>query len=168
MNIYIYSLDSCPIQLILKNSSVFEEFLVSTFDKLSWQNFPWLNAWNLKLIMKSESIRQMITREKLEFTFMSYNLLQVLNEPVITVSNVIAIPVPQYFENLVKFKTFEQLADFETLFGLFHFKMLKSRHDYFQSRHIFKYLIETGQELPEELSENTRALLKIDFPFLKI
>ena len=173
LSIFILSL---PKEVNFDNATVFEEFLEICFTQLSLNRKQFINAWNLKLIMKSESLRQnirqninnsLIDREPFIIHLNPLLMLEVLDEPVPSLTDIISI-TSDYSNTLFEFKTFEKLSRLETILGYSIFKITTSRHDYFQNRHVFKYLIETGQQLPEELSVNTRALLKIDFPILNI
>ena len=115
--------------------------------------FP-INSGNLKLIIKSESLLKLIPRNwKLDVKLS--NLLDVVNEPVVSLKGILQVRINGK-DNLINFKTTEQLERLETLTGFSINLILHPECDYFKERYAFKYLIETGQDLPRNISERTR------------
>lgn len=94
-------------------------------------------------------------------------LLSVVNGPIPSMVDIIG-PSSLSTAEIFKFKTKEQLSNLETLLGVSVTSLIDPdmfEYEYFKYRHIFKYIIESGQKLPSNLPESTLNLLKIDFNY---
>ena len=172
------NLKSILDELIFDNAEILEPFLVDLFSALAdynYSNFS-VNSENLKSIINSESIRQMI----------NYHIENLIIPPqpfTVSLDDLLRLQVdfdPSFVKfaktriNLLnisflhKLRLTSQLEWLESLLGHSVSTLLKPRYDYFKFRHFYKYLIENGKELPEDLSERTRELLRIDYPSLQI
>ena len=157
-------LQNIPEIVEFESTEIFKRFLSDIMTEVSMSEFP-INSGNLKLIIKSESLLKHIPRNwKLDVKLS--NLLDVVNEPVVSLKGILQVRTNGK-DNLTNFKTTEQLERLETLTGFSVNLMLYPESDYFKEQHAFKYLIETGQDLPKNISERTRELLKIDYPLIK-
>ena len=162
-------------EMIFDNAQIFENFLVDLFSLTLNDSIFRINAENLSLIMKSESIRLII------YQFIDNSLIP--RQPFIvslaTMMNLddlagfplfdIAHPARQdHFKcHLPEFRTHTQLHNLESLLGESVSQLLNDRYfNYFHIRHVFDYLIKTGQPLPRNLSESVHRSLKIDYPEL--
>ena len=162
-----------PNTVKFESSELFGTFLSDFFDMFLSAQFK-INSENLKLIIKSESLLQLIKKhcelnQRSLFIIDSNDLLDVINEPVPVVSleDILQLRINVH-DGLSYFKTAEQLKRLEIISGFSVNSILKPNSDYFNERNVYKYLIETGQELPNNISENTRALIKIDYPLINL
>ena len=114
--------------------------------------------------MESESIQLFMRQKRLSFLISPYSLYEVLEMPITnSLANIVRVKELYnfYYIPLNDLKTTEQLSRLEILLGKSVSTLLKPEYDYFKYRHVFKYLIESGKPLPVNLSDNTRALLKL-------
>ena len=165
-------LKCCPMKMIFDNAKVFEGFLVDLFSAINDFQFK-INAQNLRLIIESEPI-QFLIRQRNEkaliprkpFIICSDSLSEVVDKPVplVPLDDIVDFDLDEV--GLSDLKSADQLCGLEKLLGRSVSTLLGPYcySKYFQYRHVFKYLVESGQPLPSELPEETLALLKIDFP----
>lgn len=155
----------------IDNSEIFEGILRKYLNQfISVNRKMRINADNFKFILKSSSIRHLLRyghgnvpiNYKL-FVVDVEELLEAVKEPVCYLGDIF-IHFSSEREILYKFRTHQQLQRLETIMGHSVAQFLNPNFDYFKYKHIFKYLIETDQELPIDLCEKTRTLLKIDYP----
>ena len=167
----------CPSKMQFDNPAVFSfflsKFLLEPFENrlcdIIWYNLKLLASlkrlFNLYVII-SASIQQ---PNPFAFRINSYHLIKVVDEPVHYLGDLIQFyDLPYYF--LAEFKTFEQLRKSRssswTVCRHFHFDwiLLVFPESYclqisYQKR---------GQPLPKGLPKQTRTLLKIDHPGIKL
>ena len=162
-----------PFRMKFDNPSVFQEFL---WHFLMLENCP-INGDNLKLIVQSESLLQRLrviyavsnaSINQPLFVVELKELLKVVDAPVVCLKNLVQLHNNSGNCALSEFKTSEQLQRLETLIGKSVSKLLQPQFDYFKYRHVFKYLVETGQALPDSIQDDTRALLKIEYPAINL
>ena len=154
------------LDLVFDNAAVLESFLVELFN-----NFPKtqlnINDKNLKLVLKSESILQLIKQSIYDSLIPSHHFVVA---PEIALENYCPdlVDIAQIGSCVTfgpsKLKTADLLKRYELILGHSASNLLKPDYDYFKYRHVFKYLVESGKELPSDLPEKTRTLLKIEFP----
>ena len=161
--------------MIFDNAQIFETFLVDLFSLTLNDSIFRINAENLSLIMKSESIRLII------YQFMDYSLIP--RQPfIVSLATMmklddladfplidIAQPARQdHFKcHLPEFRTHTRLHNLESLLGESVSQLITDCYfNYFHVRHVFDYLLKTGQPLPRYLSESVHRSLKIDYPEL--
>ena len=156
-------LSDIPLKMKFDNAEVFEDCLL-LLPKVSFS----INGENLKLITKSERLRQFI-RSRFEYhsIIIGFNeLLKVIDEDVPPLADILSVCSVKKFE-LSVFRTVEQLQRLEIITGCLVSRFMIGQFNYFQYRHIFRYMIESGQDLPKMLPE-TLALLRIDYPQMMI
>ena len=173
--------------MTFSNASVYESFLVSFMMKSSYMkswymkskyidNHPRINLNNLKLIMESDHLKNVLRKGLINkpnfkspvfIVDLELLLSVVQNEPVPSMVDIIS-PTPLSTAKIYKFKTKEQLSNLEILLGVSVTSLIDPdmfQYEYFMYRHIFKYIIDSGQTLPSNLPESTFKLLKIDFNY---
>ena len=163
----IDSLAAVPYDILFENETDFESFMLFHLEQFEDRECE-INIENLKLVLHSEIINQKLPeifryKRRPNYMIEMKKLLDIIDEPVPPTAakyNLICLNAFQ----LSEFKSFQQLQNLEALFGHSISKFMQNSYDYFKYRHIFKYLIQTGQELPQNLSEGARTLLQIDFP----
>ena len=174
------AVSSCKMPSLLAilkfdRTDMLEGFLLDLFkSKVNNGKFH-INAANLNLIIKSESIRQMIYEHKQNsliqrqpFCFDSAEFFKIDHDYDFPLSDIARmINCGGRFE-LSELRSTEQARKWELLIGGPLIKFMTSDNDYFKHRHVYKYLAENGKELPKNLSEKTRQLLKFEFPTLNI
>ena len=118
-----------------------------------------INSHNLKLIIKSPQLLQSIrSTNDVVFAVWMFELLIVVDEPVIYLGDIIKVDESHLFEEFAEFKTAEQLERLETLTGRLVSSFFPPNcDDYFKYRRIFKVHEGKGQ-VPENLSENTHFI----------
>ena len=161
-------------KMVFDNAELLEKLLMHIIKDCSYCRFE-INVENLRLVIESESI-QLFIRQKIDrlniwryaFLICPNSLLKVVEMPITnSLAKIVGVDGQEIHIPLYDFKTTEQLSRLEILLGKSVSTLLKPEYDYFRYRHVFKYLIESGKLLPVNLSDNTRALLEIDFPSLK-
>ena len=167
-------INSAPRLMKFDNPQVFQEFLLIYFrTRPGYERL--INSENLKLIAKSEPLQQLLgfylSEHSLKITKSYFRvevkeLLKVLDEPVPYLGDIVNIDPSEYLTISI-FRTFEQLERFEILTGRSIIRIVEPRFetmkpDYFHYRLVFKYAMKNGGTLPENLSEDVRALLQID------
>lgn len=157
-----------PFGMKFENVSLFEKFIVDCFTR-----FPnitcFLNAENLKLILKSESTCQLLHEIlqgnplKSDPLFKIYLdlLLKVLDEPVPIMTGIISVS-PTIQAEFFRIKSFEQLERLERLTGCQVSSLMLPDFEYFKYRIVFKYIVKTGQNLPKDLPRFTEDLVELD------
>ena len=169
-----WKLANFPERFIFNRAELLESFLVDLF-KVTLKDQVALNAENLNYVMKSESIRQMlnynienslIPRQPFIVSMDSYMKVNddEFDFPVTDIA-MLNIRGPILFR---KSKAAYQFRKYEVLLKQPLSTFIRPKDDYFEFRNVFKYLIENGKELPEDLSERTRELLRIDFPGINL
>lgn len=162
-------LSTVPYVILFENKTDFESFMLFHLQQFEDRECV-INIENLKLLLHSEIINQKLPEiftdnRRPNYSIEMKKLLDIIDEPVPqTAANYHLICWDAF--QLSEFKTFQQLQNLEALFGHSISKFIENNFDYFKYRHIFKYLIQTGQELPQKLSEEARTLSQIDFPQL--
>lgn len=158
-----------PKMMKFDNVAVFETFLVQFLLQKYKSTDCYINANNLKLIIKSESIRQLFLINKVHgpkrplFSVSLNQLLQVVDEPVVPISDFVHLQSVNYHW-ISKFKTKEKLQRLEILFNCSVARFIYFDVYYFEYRHVFKYLAETKQLSTLSISMENRKYLEIDFP----
>ena len=134
-----------------------------------------INDANLNLIIKSESIRQMIYEHmqnslirRQPFLIHSSDFFKIDNDYDFPLSDIVRMNDCGGRTNLSELRSTEQARKWEILIGYPLIIFMSSNNEYFKHRHVYKYLVENGKELPKNLSEKTRQLLRIEFPTLNI
>lgn len=126
----------------------------------------------MKLIVQSEYIIRLLRENIAEnqppiFYVELEELLKVVDGHIVSLQGFVKLADSET-SYLSDFKTENQLKGLETLLGVSVAKCLKPDFDYFKYRHVYKYLVDKKQQLPDNLSDNTLSLLKFDFPISKI
>lgn len=170
-----FTLNLFLLYLKFETSLVFEQFMMRYLIQFKDnEKFP-INGDNLKRLINSEALYQFVNENfpecRLNFEIKYKELVNVIDEPV-----------PQYAANykitcshigtLAEFKSAEQLKRIEELFGCSVIELVKvskfsSPQIYFFHRHIFKYLAQSGQNLPDSLKKDILSIAEIDFPSFK-
>ena len=157
------------------NVVVLERFLPDFFDvlKSNTKSEILISAANLKIIAQSESTCQLLRKSLAELpsdrpiflTFLEI-LPYVLDEPVPPLADIVRVANIEYTNDLHYLKNNEQFKRLETMTGqsVSSFMRPKNIKNYFEYRHVFKYLIQTGQGIPQGIDESILNLLRIDFP----
>ena len=130
-----------------------------------------IRSENLRYIAQSEHLIQLI-RERTDpdnpiFTTSLWEIFQFIDEPFSPLTGIVA-PFDSRYSALMYYKSENQLLKLETHFGVSIASCLNSGLNYFEYRHVFKYLIKHGKDLPADLSLETKQFLEIDFPQLKL
>ena len=162
-------------EMTFDNADILQNFLADLFLVSKDSKFL-INSDNLSLIMKSESIRGTICQlmensiiPRQPFFVSAATLLQIDDLVDFPLSD-IAQPAPHDYlkHRLFEFKTENQLRNLEFLLGKSVSTLINSFSNYFDVRHVFDYLIKSGQPLPRELCQNTRELLAIEYPEINL
>ena len=124
----------------------------------------------MRFIAQSEHLIQLL-RERTDpdnpiFTASLLEIFQFIDEPFLPLAGIVEAFDSRY-SALRYYKSDNQLLKLETHFGVSIASCLNSELNYFEYRHVFKYLIKNGKDLPANLSRETKKLLEIDFPQLK-
>ena len=158
-----------PEQMIFDNAEVFEKFLMlflnEYFDKAAK-----IRSENLRYIAQSEHLIQLL-RERNDpdnpiFIASLLEIFQFIDEPFSPLTDIVD-PFDSRCSALMHYKSENRLLKLETHFGVSIADCLNSGLNYFDYRHVFKYLIKNRKDLPANLSNETKQLLEIDFPQLK-
>ena len=158
-------------EMIFDNADVLERLIADIYNEYKYYYIK-INTENLRLMNESESI-QLYLRQKVDklqmwrysFLINPYSLLEVVKLPITnSLAKIVGVAGQEIHIPLHDFKSTEQLSRLEIILDKSVSTLLKPEYDYFRYRHVFKYLIECGKPLPVDLSENTRALLLIDYP----
>ena len=176
-NIYalLDSANRFPGFMTFSSASVFESFLAPFMMKSRYVNYPGININNLKLIIESDCLKSILLNGLINkpnfrrplFMIDLKLLRSVVNKPVPSMVDIIG-PASHSTSRIFKFKTKEELKNLEVLLGVSVASFINPDsplYEYFKYRHIFKYLIESGQKLPSNLPKSTLDLLKIDFNY---
>lgn len=136
-------------------------------DIIRYVIFRNINGENLILIIKSADFFQKLRDQdiRIAFTIDLKELLKVVDDPVPFLGDKLSLNM-ENLDCLHKFKRDEQFERIETLLGIRIdqlFTKLPKNYSYFRYRSVFRYLIQNGQKLPDNLPQNTLDLLKADF-----
>lgn len=160
-------------EMTFDNADGLENFLMDFLLTFSGSTFD-VNAENLSLIMKSESIRGLIY-QFMEMSIIPHRPLIVsfvelskFNDEFDFPLSDIAQERPNEYFPLSNIKCIGQFRNIESLLGKPISTLMISHSNYFEVRHVFEYIIKSGQPLPHNISESTRELLKIDFPQINL
>lgn len=174
VNVHISS-DRWNEMLLCKfdNESAFEELLPLFLAYPIQFIIQDITGNNLKMIIKSASFLGALRnyhannmRPILSVGFQE--LLDVVDEPVVeSIKGLIHLNSFKSFL-VFDFKTKEQFQGLEILTGESVPNLIRSEFHYFTYRTAYKYVIGSGQKLPENIGSDTLALLKIEFPCLSI
>ena len=172
-----------PIKMKFDNETVLESFLLDLFNEYRPEvhNFSTggsvffgINPNNLSLIIHSESIRQMINYHienllipRQSFVIYQSDFFKIDYKIDSNMADIVKIH-PHTIINLTKIKTDRQFKMLEILKGASVSTLIRESCDPYKYLHVYKYLIENGKELPENISEKTRKLLRNDYPSLQI
>ena len=171
------SLDYVLNGLEFENAAVLQSFLPGFYEIIKFHRRSGLliNAANLKIIAQSESICQLLrtilaefpenqTRPKFEIQLSS--MPDVLDEPVLPLADIVKVENMKNAPGLQFLTEPEQLKRLEILTGqsVSSFVIAKDIENYFDYRHVFNYLIQTKQEIPQGIDESVLDLLRMDFP----
>ena len=170
-----FTLGCFSFDLKFETSLVFEQFMMCYLIQFKDNKKYCINGDNLKRLINSEAlylfVNENFPERRLNFEIKYKELANVIDEPV-----------PQYAANykitcsgideFAKFKSAEQLKRIEELLGCSVIELVKmsrfsSSENYFIYRHIFKYLAQSGQKLPDSLDKDILRIAEIDFPSFK-
>lgn len=176
---FIDFLFKIPEKTKFGNYVVFVDVLMAIYREFQYRSCS-INGENLKLIVESECLRELIhylmrqiiskgSRGFCPLSVPSSEVLKVLDKEIPFLTDIIKVCDLNHFFDLSRIKDFEQLERLEKLTGCKVSKYLDPYCDYFEYRHIFRYIKEKEQELelPSNLSEKNRTLLAIDFPLVE-
>ena len=163
-----------PLNMKFENIATFRGFILRYLGRFRDSECE-INGENLKLIAKSEWTRYLIRETQMPmtddndppFVVAIEEAFKVVDEPVPIMADLVSLGVDNRHK-IFEFKTSEQLDRLYNLVMYPYFRMLKKDWKYFKYRHVYKYIVEKGQQLPNDLSDETRALLQIDFPSIKL
>ena len=176
---YWKSIEYTLNDLEFENAYVLERFLPDCLEilKSERKSGVFINAENLKIIAQSESICHLLRTILAEFpkdhprpVFVTDIVLlpNVLNEPVLSLADIVDIVYRNDTDTapIVYLHAPTQLKRLETLTGqsISSFVKPEKIENYFAYHHVFKYLIQTGQGIPQGINESILELLRIDFP----
>ena len=159
-----------------ESAEVLERFLRDSFNLLRTDNdFEEIfTTENFNLFLRSELIRLWICQSIVDPILPCRHLMIKPNELVSYVELGMHIRAKTFNLDsrlhfpLHELKTSDQLRKLETLLGHSVSVLIRPYFNYHKHFHVFKYLIESGQPLPGNLSEETLALLRIDYPTLNL
>ena len=117
----------------------------------------------IKLVEEPDAPLQELTNVEDELVAPLQELTEAVDEPDVSLKNLIEV-IGKNTKHLTAVDTAKKLKKLETIFGVSITDFLEPEFEYFMYRHVYRYLIESGQKLPDNLSENTKAMLEIDFP----
>ena len=163
-----------PLNMKFENIATFRGFILRYLGHFRDAECE-INGENLKLIAKSEWTRRLIRETQLPmtddndppFVVAIEEAFKVVDEPVPIMADLVSLSVDNRHK-IFEFKTSEKLERLYNLTMYPYSRMLRKDWKYFKYRHVYKYIIENGQQLPHDLSDDTRALLQIDFPSIKL
>ena len=178
-SLHWYDIYSILNVLEFETVGVLEAFLLWYFEIL--KSYPYqssdiyISAANLKIIAQSESTCQLIRTILAEFPedrphpkFVIYfDLLpNVLDEPVVPMADIVRVENTKNTDGLIYLNTFEKLKRLEIMTGQPVSSLVnpKDIKNYFKYRHVFNYLIQTGQKIPQGIDWSVLEILRIDFP----
>lgn len=96
-------------------------------------------------------------------------LTKIIEEPIPFMPHIAAIRnSPADLAHLSSINSDKKLARIQSLHGVSIGRLIDPNCDYFMFRHIFKFLIKTWQNLPDNLSETNRALHELEYPYRNI
>ena len=163
-----YFLRQVPDLMTFDDIEVFERFIILYFLKCQDHEYKChINSENLRLVIKSKTLhhqlRECFPNIRITFSINVDELLKIIDEPAPHFAEYYNLKIMAHYD-IYLFKTREQLQKLETLLGHSVSLLVNTSSEYFHNRHIFRYLFQTGQKLPEKLDRNIRKLLEIDFP----